>query len=243
MCHSVKQFLSTTRHSATWQDWHFQGVRFLFFCPPGGSVGNSCGLVWISGWHLLPQQWEQGCGLHLSWWMRPSCPPHTAGTPVLFGCPCGTCALLGLRRLCHNAEGRHWWWQYPQGTRRWCGTRARLCGGWSSTTAGLVLVVGNEWGEAGDVFHCPASIFLFYPLLDHLSRNCWTDCGAQRHLPCVHPFHKDQGPLPDPSHSAPLWFFVESISLPFGHPFLFSLYVPQAANFKLAKSWKKWGFV
>ena len=30
------------------------GSEIYFFDQPGASVCNSCGLMWLSGWHLLP---------------------------------------------------------------------------------------------------------------------------------------------------------------------------------------------
>ena len=36
-----------------------------------------------------------------------------------------------------------------------------------------------RWGGGGAVFHSPVSISTLHSPLDHLTRKCWIDCGAQ----------------------------------------------------------------
>lgn len=79
----------------------------------------------------------------------------------------------------------------------------------------LYAMTGARQGRSF-MAHRPSlsSIILF-----SVSRMSSMNCGAHRHLSCVHPFYKQKWALPDPPHRSPGWFCSLSICSSLGESF------------------------
>lgn len=60
----------------------------------------------------------------------------------------------------------------------------------------------TKFTHSGNVNHPEHSIPVPHLPLHRVTRECRLKSGAHRHLPCVHPLHKDCGVLPDPPFCA-----------------------------------------